>query len=87
MAIKFTKSRKMPAPSFRLFYGFRHELDSSVVPPFVHGAARSIGTYKGVANTCPDGRVNAWEATVPNGLYLVTSSGAGLLRAAPPSRS
>ena len=35
----------------------RHELDSVVVPPFVHGAARSIGTYKGVANTCPDGKL------------------------------
>ena len=53
-----------------------HELDTYVVPPFIHGSARSVGTYKGVANTCPDGRVNAWEATVPNGLYLVTSSGA-----------
>ena len=26
---------------------------------------------------CPDGRVNAWEAVVPNGVYMVTVSAAG----------
>ena len=50
-----------------------HDKDGAVVPPFVHGAARSIGTYKGASHQCPDGRVNAWEATVANGVYMVTS--------------
>ena len=26
------------------------------------------------SETCPDGRVNAWEATVPNGVYIVTAA-------------
>ena len=50
-----------------------HELDSVVVPNFVHGAARSIGTYVDGSSQCPDGRPNAWEATVPNGVYMITA--------------
>ena len=49
-----------------------HEVDGVILPPFVHGSARSVGTYKGLVDTCPDGRINAWEATVPNGVYTVT---------------
>ena len=49
------------------------EMLGVVVPPFVHGAARDIGTYVNGASTCPDGRPNAWEATVPNGVYVITA--------------
>ena len=54
-----------------------HETDGGNYPPFVHGYARSASTHNGVGARCPDGRVNAWEATVPNGVYVVTASSAG----------
>eukprot|EP00040_Diaphanoeca_grandis_P019407 m.102462 g.102462 ORF g.102462 m.102462 type:complete len:1975 (-) comp27410_c1_seq4:129-6053(-) len=46
--------------------------------PYVFGAARDLGTHFDDAtltpkDRCPDGRVNAWEATVPNGVYVVTA--------------
>ena len=63
-------------PKMAWYQGSWREMDHLIVPPFVYGAAHQIGTYKAVANRCPDGRVNAWEATVPNGVYIVTSSGA-----------
>ena len=62
------------APKMAWYGANWHDLDGVVVPPFVHGSARSIGTYKGAMSRCPDGRVNAWEATVPNGVYMVTAS-------------
>ena len=52
-----------------------HELDGVIVPPYVHGDARDISTWKGVEGRCPDGRVNAWEATIPNGVYMVRPFG------------
>ena len=62
-------------PKLAYYYSGWHDLDSYVVPPFVYGAAKFVGSYKSGQARCPDGRINAWEATVPNGIYLVTHSG------------
>lgn len=47
------------------------------IPPYAYGAARDIGTYYNTktgssAERCSDGRLNAWEVVVPNGIYLIT---------------
>lgn len=51
--------------------------DYYTAPPYAYGAARDVGKYFDAASgtvqeRCPDGRVNAWEVTVPNGVYTVT---------------
>jgi hypothetical protein len=63
-------------PQMSWYYNSWHDFDHVIVPPFAHGAAKSVGSFKGEAGTCPDGRVNAWEAVVPNGVYMVTHAGA-----------
>jgi hypothetical protein len=63
-------------PKMAWYYNSWHDLDNVIVPSFVHGGVKSIGSHQGVGSTCPDGRVNAWEAAVPNGVYLVTHAGA-----------
>ena len=55
-----------------------NEKNGGVWPSYAHGAAKDVGTYfqasAGAAHArCPDGRINAWEATVPNGVYTVTA--------------
>ncbi len=52
------------------------------IPPFAYGAARDVGeAYSDEMGSrsprCPDDRINAWEAAVPNGVYLVTASYSG----------
>ena len=54
------------------------EKNTGVWPSYTHGAAKDVGTYfqasTGAGHArCPDGRINAWEATVPNGVYTVTA--------------
>ena len=58
-----------------------NEKNNLEVPPYTHGAAKQVSTYlqpsTGAQHArCPDGRLNAWEVAVPNGVYTVT---AGLL--------
>eukprot|EP00040_Diaphanoeca_grandis_P026972 m.152243 g.152243 ORF g.152243 m.152243 type:complete len:1731 (-) comp30797_c0_seq1:210-5402(-) len=48
-----------------------------ILPAYAYGAARDIGTHfseetQTTMERCPDGRLNAWEAEVPNGVYVVT---------------
>ena len=55
-----------------------NEKNGGVWPSFVHGAAKDVGNYYQESTgadhaRCPDGRLNAWEATVPNGVYTVTA--------------
>jgi hypothetical protein len=52
------------------------------LPPFHYGAVRDVGTHFSETagagfERCPDGRLNAWEVTVPNGVYMVTVSVGG----------
>ena len=45
------------------------------IPPFTHGVVKAIGQHHDAGvnyEVCPDGRTNAWEATVDNGVYMVT---------------
>ena len=51
----------------------------SNTPPYAYGSAREITThysetYGASFEHCPDGRRNAWEITVPNGVYMVTAA-------------
>lgn len=55
-----------------------NEKNAGAWPAFVHGAAKDVGNYfqasTGVDHArCPDGQLNVWEATVPNGVYTVTA--------------
>lgn len=52
---------------------------SREVPPYTYGAVQGIGQYDNVGKAtmdaaCPDGTRNAWEVTVPNGVYTVTTA-------------
>ena len=45
------------------------------IPPFAFGVVKAVGQYHAMGanyEVCPDGRPNAWEATVANGVYMVT---------------
>ena len=49
------------------------------IPPYAYGSAREITShfseeFGSSFERCPDGRRNAWEVTVPNGVYMVTAS-------------
>ena len=59
------------------WYGHGHlNIEGYDLPGFAWGVVQQVGEHR-TANgvsfpVCPDGKPNAWEISVPNGLYMVT---------------